>query len=135
MTALIGPAGWGKSTFLRCINRMNDIIESARVGAELLFHGTDGYDDVDPVALPRKVGMVVQEPNPFPKSIRDNIAQGLRVRRFGGNVEDRVERTLKDAALWEDVHDQPEASGPSCPAARGSGSVSPAPSSPTRRSS
>jgi len=107
VTAMIGPSGCGKSTFLRCINRMNDLIDAARVEGELLFEGKDVYDDdVDPVALRRQIGMVFQHPNPFPKSIYDNVAYGLRVQDDTENLDERVEQALKDAALWEEVEDQ-----------------------------
>ena len=111
VTALIGPSGCGKSTFLRCINRMNDLISSARVDGELLFGGKNVYDDdVDPVALRRKIGMVFQQPNPFPKSIYDNIAYGLRVQ--DQEVTDEiVEEALRGAALWDEVNDQLDESG------------------------
>ncbi|WP_181691132.1 phosphate ABC transporter ATP-binding protein PstB [Natronomonas sp. LN261] len=111
VTALIGPSGCGKSTFLRCVNRMNDLIDVARVEGTITLRGTDIYDsDVDPVALRRKVGMVFQKPNPFPKSIRDNVAYGLEVQ--GRDVtEDRIEESLRAAALWEEVKDQLDESG------------------------
>ncbi|WP_409340099.1 phosphate ABC transporter ATP-binding protein PstB [Halalkalicoccus salilacus] len=111
VTAIIGPSGCGKSTFLRCINRMNDLVESARVEGELLFEGKNVYDDdVDPVALRRRIGMVFQAPNPFPKSIRDNVAYGLKVQ--GEEVTDqKVERALKRAALWDEVKDKLDSSG------------------------
>jgi len=111
VTALIGPSGCGKSTFLRCINRMNDLISSARVDGDLLFGGKNVYDDdVDPVALRRKIGMVFQQPNPFPKSIYDNIAYGLRVQDM--EVTDEiVEEALRGAALWDEVKDQLDESG------------------------
>ena len=111
VTALIGPSGCGKSTFLRCINRMNDLITSARVDGELLFGGKNVYDeDVDPVALRRKIGMVFQQPNPFPKSIYDNVAYGLRVQDM--EVTDEiVENALRGAALWDEVKDQLDESG------------------------
>ena len=106
VTAIIGPSGCGKSTFLRCINRMNDLVEAATIEGELRFRGTDIYgDDVDPVALRRQIGMVFQHPNPFPKSIYDNVAYGLRVQ--DETVTDEiVETALKRAALWEEVKDQ-----------------------------
>jgi phosphate transport system ATP-binding protein len=106
VTAIIGPSGCGKSTFLRCINRMNDLVEAARIEGELLFEGTDLYGgDVDPVALRRRIGMVFQHPNPFPKSIYENVAYGVRVQ--GGEVSDEtVERALRRAALWEEVADK-----------------------------
>ncbi|WP_336364496.1 phosphate ABC transporter ATP-binding protein PstB [Halalkalicoccus salilacus] len=111
VTAIIGPSGCGKSTFLRCINRMNDLVDSARVEGELLFEGKNVYDDdVDPVALRRRIGMVFQAPNPFPKSIRDNVAYGLKVQ--GEEVTDqKVERALKRAALWDEVKDKLDSSG------------------------
>jgi len=107
VTAMIGPSGCGKSTFLRSINRMNDLIDAARVEGELLFEGKNIYDDdVDPVALRRQIGMVFQQPNPFPKSIYDNVAYGLRVQDETENLDAKVEQALKDAALWEEVSDQ-----------------------------
>ncbi len=112
VTALIGPSGCGKSTFLRSINRMNDLIDSARVEGELLLRGKNVYDeDVDPVALRRTVGMVFQEPNPFPKSIYDNVAYGLRVQDKDDNVDEKVEQSLRRAALWDEVKDQLDSSG------------------------
>ncbi|WP_436344425.1 phosphate ABC transporter ATP-binding protein PstB [Natronorubrum sp. FCH18a] len=113
VTALIGPSGCGKSTFLRCINRMNDLIDVARVEGDLYFHGKNVYDDdVDPVALRRKIGMVFQKPNPFPKSIFDNVAYGLRVQGKDDNdVEEQVRTALERAALLEEVEDQLDSSG------------------------
>ncbi|THE65882.1 phosphate ABC transporter ATP-binding protein [Salinadaptatus halalkaliphilus] len=112
VTALIGPSGCGKSTFLRSINRMNDLIDIARVDGELSFHGKNVYDeDVDPVALRRKIGMVFQKPNPFPKSIFDNVAYGLRVQDQDENVEQQVRTALERAALLEEVEDQLDSSG------------------------
>ena len=111
VTALIGPSGCGKSTFLRCINRMNDLVDSARMDGELFFRGKNVYDDdVDPVALRRKIGMVFQHPNPFPKSIYDNVAYGLRIQDDTENLDERVEQALKDAALWDEVKDQLDSS-------------------------
>jgi len=107
VTAMIGPSGCGKSTFLRCINRMNDLVDIARVEGELFFEGTNVYDDhVDPVALRRRIGMVFQHPNPFPKSIYDNVAYGLRIQGRTENLDERVERSLKRAALWDEVKDR-----------------------------
>ena len=107
VTALIGPSGCGKSTFLRALNRMNDLIDAARIEGELFFEGKNIYDDdVDPVALRRQIGMVFQHPNPFPKSIYDNVAYGLRVQDETENLDETVEQALKDAALWEEVSDQ-----------------------------
>nr|WP_232687829.1 phosphate ABC transporter ATP-binding protein PstB [Halobacterium zhouii] len=107
VTAMIGPSGCGKSTFLRCINRMNDLIESARVEGELLFEGKNVYDeDVDSVALRRRIGMVFQHPNPFPKSIYDNVAYGLRIQEKTENLDEKVEEALRRAALWDEVSDR-----------------------------
>ncbi|WP_339103042.1 phosphate ABC transporter ATP-binding protein PstB [Haloterrigena salinisoli] len=112
VTALIGPSGCGKSTFLRSINRMNDLIDIARVEGDLYFRGKNVYDDdVDPVALRRKIGMVFQSPNPFPKSIRDNVAYGLRVQDKDDNVDEQVRTALERAALLEEVEDQLDSSG------------------------
>ncbi|ELY52621.1 MULTISPECIES: phosphate ABC transporter ATP-binding protein PstB [Natronorubrum] len=113
VTALIGPSGCGKSTFLRSINRMNDLIDIARVEGDLRFHGKNVYDDdVDPVALRRKIGMVFQKPNPFPKSIRDNVAYGLRVQgKDDGDVDAKVRTALERAALLDEVEDQLDSSG------------------------
>ncbi|ELY39770.1 phosphate ABC transporter ATP-binding protein PstB [Natronorubrum tibetense] len=113
VTALIGPSGCGKSTFLRSINRMNDLIDVARVEGDLYFHGKNVYDDdVDPVALRRKIGMVFQKPNPFPKSIFDNVAYGLRVQgKDDGDTEEQVRTALERAALLEEVEDQLDSSG------------------------
>ncbi len=114
VTAIIGPSGCGKSTFLRCVNRMNDQINSCRIDGKLSFHGKNVYDDdVDPVALRRKIGMVFQKPNPFPKSIYDNVAYGLRVQGKDDDVDldEAVEQALKGAALWDEVNDQLNSSG------------------------
>ena len=112
VTALIGPSGCGKSTFLRCINRMNDMIDICRVEGDVEFDGRNVYDDsVDPVALRRKIGIVFQKPNPFPKSIYDNVAYGLKIQGFDGDVDERVEESLKRAALWDEVKDQLDSSG------------------------
>ena len=112
VTALIGPSGCGKSTFLRCLNRMNDMIDVCRVEGDVEFGGKNVYDDdVDPVALRRKIGMVFQKPNPFPKSIRENVAYGLKIQGFDGDIDERVEESLKSAALWDEVNDQLDSSG------------------------
>jgi phosphate transport system ATP-binding protein len=112
VTALIGPSGCGKSTFLRCINRMNDLIDSCRVEGDVEFGGKNVYDDdVDPVALRRKIGIVFQKPNPFPKSIRENVGYGLKIQGYEGDVDERVEESLKSAALWDEVKDQLDSSG------------------------
>ncbi|MWV65349.1 phosphate ABC transporter ATP-binding protein [Halorubrum sp. JWXQ-INN 858] len=112
VTAIIGPSGCGKSTFLRCINRMNDQIDACRIDGDLAFHGKNVYDeDVDPVALRRKIGMVFQKPNPFPKSIHDNVAYGLEIQGYDGDMDARVEEALRGAALWDEVKDQLDGSG------------------------
>ncbi len=114
ITALIGPSGCGKSTYLRCINRMNDQIDSCRIEGDLFFRGKNIYDDnVDPVALRRTIGMVFQEPNPFPKSIYDNVAYGLRIQGRADQIDldAEVERALRGAALWDEVKDQLQSSG------------------------
>ncbi|MFB6149317.1 MAG: phosphate ABC transporter ATP-binding protein PstB [Halobacteriales archaeon] len=112
VTALIGPSGCGKSTFLRCINRMNDMIDAARVEGELYLSGKNVYDDdVDPVALRRRVGMVFQAPNPFPKSIRDNVTYGLKIQDKPGDYDEMVEQALRRAALWDEVNDRLDESG------------------------
>ncbi len=104
ITALIGPSGCGKSTVLRCLNRMNDLVPTARVDGKVLYHGVDLYGrDVDPIEVRRRVGMVFQRPNPFPKSIYDNVAYGLRILGMKDNLDDRVEQALKGAALWDEV--------------------------------
>lgn len=100
VTAIIGPSGCGKSTFLRCINRMNDLVDAASVEGDLLLEGTNVYDeDVDPVALRRKIGMVFQQPNPFPKSIYENVAYGLEIQDIDGDHDAIVEEALRKAAL------------------------------------
>ena len=106
ITAMIGPSGCGKTTVLRCFNRMNDLIEGARVGGQVLYHGVDLYGkEVDPVEVRRRIGMVFQKPNPFPKSIYENVAFGPRVAGIKGNMDDLVEESLRKAALWEEVKD------------------------------
>jgi phosphate transport system ATP-binding protein len=107
VTAIIGPSGCGKSTFIRCLNRMNDLVSSARVEGAVLYHGQDLYGDgVDPVEVRRRIGMVFQKPNPFPKSIYDNVAWGLRVLGMKDDLDGRVERALTGAALWDEVKDR-----------------------------
>ncbi len=104
VTALIGPSGCGKSTFIRCLNRMNDLIGGARVDGSVLYHGQDLYGPgVDPVVVRRRIGMVFQKPNPFPKSIYDNVAWGPRVHGMRKDLDDRVEKALRQAALWDEV--------------------------------
>jgi phosphate transport system ATP-binding protein len=112
VTAIIGPSGCGKSTYLRCINRMNDLIDVARTEGEIRFHGKNIYDeDVDPVALRRKIGMVFQKPNPFPKSIKDNVAYGLKIQGKDDDVDAQVETALRRAALWDEVKGKLDSSG------------------------
>ncbi len=107
VTAFIGPSGCGKSTFIRCFNRMNDLIPSARVGGTVLYHGTDLYGaGVDPVEVRRRIGMVFQKPNPFPKSIYDNVAFGPRVLGLKDGLDERVEQALHRSALWDEVKDR-----------------------------
>lgn len=107
ITAFIGPSGCGKSTVLRCFDRMNDLIESARVDGKILYHGIDLYDPrIDPVEVRKRIGMVFQKPNPFPKSIYDNIAFGPRLSGNKGNLDDIVEHALRRAALWDEVKDR-----------------------------
>ncbi|MGO9569291.1 MAG: phosphate ABC transporter ATP-binding protein PstB [Desulfomonilaceae bacterium] len=107
ITGFIGPSGCGKSTVLRCINRMNDLIRSFRFKGELLFHGQDIYArNIDPVAVRRYIGMVFQQPNPFSMSIYDNVAFGLRLNHFKGNIAEKVEHALTRAGLWTEVKDK-----------------------------
>jgi phosphate transport system ATP-binding protein len=104
ITAMIGPSGCGKSTVLRCLNRMNDLVASARVEGAVRYHGVDLYaKDVDPIEVRRRIGMVFQRPNPFPKSIYDNVAYGLRILGMKDDLDERVEQALKRAALWDEV--------------------------------
>ncbi len=107
VTAFIGPSGCGKSTFIRCFNRMNDLVPGARVHGDVLYHGKDLYaDGVDPVEVRRRIGMVFQKPNPFPKSVYDNIAFGPRVLGLKKGLDQRVETALRRAALWDEVKDR-----------------------------
>ena len=107
ITAIIGPSGCGKSTLLRSFNRMNDFVPSSYVIGEIRLHGQNLYStDIDPVEVRRKIGMVFQKPNPFPKSIYENIAWGARVNGFKGNMDELVEQSLRSAALWEEVKDK-----------------------------
>jgi phosphate transport system ATP-binding protein len=107
VTALIGPSGCGKSTFIRTLNRMNDLIAGARIQGEVLYHGQDLYGSgVDPVSVRRWIGMVFQKPNPFPKSIYDNVAWGPRTLGMRKGLDERVERALTQAALWDEVKDR-----------------------------
>jgi phosphate transport system ATP-binding protein len=107
ITAIIGPSGCGKSTMIRCLNRMNDLIESARIDGYVRYHGVNLYDHaIDPVEVRRRIGMVFQKPNPFPKSIYDNVAFGPRIAGIKGDMDDIVEQALRDAALWDEVSDR-----------------------------
>jgi phosphate transport system ATP-binding protein len=109
VTALIGPSGCGKSTLIRCFNRMNDLMPGVRITGHIDFHGSDIYDkNTDPAEIRRKVGMVFQKPNPFPKSVYENVAYGPRIHgvRDRGKLDDIVEKSLKNAALWDEVKDR-----------------------------
>jgi phosphate transport system ATP-binding protein len=112
ITALIGPSGCGKSTVLRTFNRMNDLIPAATVTGRIMYNGQNIYDDdVDPVEVRRRIGMVFQKPNPFPKSIYENVAFGPRINGYQGNMDELVEQCLRQAALWEEVKDKLKESG------------------------
>ncbi len=107
ITAIMGPSGCGKSTFLRCLNRMNDFFPGARLTGKVLLDGIDIYSEkVDPYELRKRIGMVFQKPNPLPKSIFENVAFGLKIHGIKDNIEARVEKALKDAALWDEVKDK-----------------------------
>ena len=107
ITAVIGPSGCGKSTFIRCLNRMNDLVPGARVEGRILYHGLDLYGDgVDAVEVRRRIGMVFQKPNPFPKSVYDNVAWGPKVLGMRKGLDERVEKALRGAALWDEVKDR-----------------------------
>jgi phosphate transport system ATP-binding protein len=107
ITAIIGPSGCGKSTLLRSFNRMNDLVDGASISGAIRYHGIDLYGDrIDPVEVRRRIGMVFQKPNPFPKSIYDNVAFGPRVAGFKGDMDELVERSLQRAALWDDAKDK-----------------------------
>jgi phosphate transport system ATP-binding protein len=112
ITAIIGPSGCGKSTLLRAFNRMNDFVPTARLEGEVLMHGKNIYaPEVDAVEVRRRVGMVFQKPNPFPKTIYDNIAWGARINGYKGNLDELVEQSLRQAALWDEVKDKLKQSG------------------------
>ncbi len=112
ITAFIGPSGCGKSTVLRSLNRMNDLIPGTRTEGQVLYHGYNLYDrNVDPVEVRRKIGMVFQKPNPFPKSIFENVAWGARINGYKGNMNELVEQSLRQAALWGEVKDKLKQSG------------------------
>jgi len=112
ITALIGPSGCGKSTMLRAFNRMNDLVSVARFEGEILYRGKNIYDsDIDPVEIRRRIGMVFQKPNPFPKSIYDNVVWGARINGYKGDFDELVESSLRRAALWDEVNDKLDQSG------------------------
>ena len=112
ITAIIGPSGCGKTTLLRALNRMNELVPIARTEGSVIFQGQEIYDeDVDPVEVRRRIGMVFQKPNPFPKSIYDNIAWGARINGYTGDMDDLVEKSLRRAALWDEVKDKLAQSG------------------------
>jgi phosphate transport system ATP-binding protein len=112
ITAIIGPSGCGKSTLLRALNRMNELVPTARTEGEVLFSGLNIYSpDVDPVEVRRRVGMVFQKPNPFPRSIYENVAWGARINGYRGDMDELVERCLSQAALWDEVKDKLKQSG------------------------
>jgi phosphate transport system ATP-binding protein len=107
ITAFIGPSGCGKSTLLRCFNRMNDLVPIAHNSGRILYHGVDLYDPrVDAVEVRRRIGMVFQKPNPFPKSIHENVAFGARIAGYKGDIDELVERSLRRAAIWDEVKDK-----------------------------
>lgn len=107
ITAIIGPSGCGKSSYLRCFNRMNELIPGARVEGQVLFHGQDMYAaDVDPTEIRYRIGMVFQKPNPFPKPVYENVAFGPRINGYKGDLDELVERSLRRAALWDEVKDR-----------------------------
>ncbi|MCK4328378.1 phosphate ABC transporter ATP-binding protein [candidate division WOR-3 bacterium] len=107
VTAVIGPSGCGKSTFLRCLNRMNDLIDTTRITGKVLFDGKDVYNNrMDVVDLRRRVGMVFQKPNPFPKSVFENVAYGLRIQGIRNRIPEKVEKALRSAVLWDEVKDR-----------------------------
>ena len=112
ITAFIGPSGCGKSTVLRCFNRLNDLINSFHLDGKILYHGQDLYaPNIDAVEVRRQIGMVFQQPNPFPKTIYDNVAFGPRLLGYKGDMDELVERSLKRGALWDDVKDKLKAMG------------------------
>ncbi|OGO15100.1 MAG: phosphate ABC transporter ATP-binding protein [Chloroflexi bacterium RBG_16_48_8] len=112
ITSIIGPSGCGKSTLLRALNRMNELMPTVRTEGEVIFHGKNIYEeDVDPVEVRRCIGMVFQKPNPFPKSVYENVAWGARINGYQGNVDELVEQSLRDAALWDEVKDKLDQSG------------------------
>lgn len=112
ITAFIGPSGCGKSTILRCFNRLNDLIEGFHLTGKITYHGHNLYDsDIDPVEVRKRIGMVFQRPNPFPKTIYDNVVYGARINKYQGDLDELVENSLKRAALWDEVKDKLGESG------------------------
>jgi phosphate transport system ATP-binding protein len=112
ITSIIGPSGCGKSTMLRSLNRMNELVPTARATGQVVFEGKNIYDpDVDPVEVRRRIGMVFQKPNPFPKTIYENVAWGARINGYRGNMDELVEQSLRQAALWDEVKDKLDQSG------------------------
>jgi phosphate transport system ATP-binding protein len=112
ITAIIGPSGCGKSSMLRAFNRLNELVPTAHATGQVLLHGQNIYDDdVDPVRVRQRIGMVFQKPNPFPKSVYENVAWGARLNGYKGNMDELVERSLRQAALWNDVKDKLDQSG------------------------
>ncbi len=112
ITAFIGPSGCGKSTILRCFNRLNDLVHGFRLTGRISYHGQDIYaPDIDPVEVRKRIGMVFQKPNPFPKSIYDNVAYGARVNKYQGDLDELVETSLRRAVLWDEVKDKLKESG------------------------
>lgn len=112
VTALIGPSGCGKSTLIRCFNRLNDLIDGCRVEGKVIYRDKNLYaDNIDPIEVRRRIGMVFQSPNPFPKSIYENIAYGARINGYKGDMDELVEQSLREAALWEEVKDKLKQNG------------------------
>lgn len=112
VTALIGPSGCGKSTLIRCFNRLNDLIDGCTVKGKVMYRNKNLYsDNIDPVEVRRRIGMVFQKPNPFPKSIYENIAYGARINGYKDNLDDLVEKSLRQAAIWDEVKDKLKQSG------------------------
>ena len=112
VTALIGPSGCGKSTLLRCFNRLNDLIDGCKVEGKVIYRDKNLYsDNIDPVEVRRRIGMVFQKPNPFPKSIYENIAYGARINGYDGDMDELVEQSLRQAAIWEEVKDKLKQNG------------------------
>ncbi|MEA5535552.1 phosphate ABC transporter ATP-binding protein PstB [Crocosphaera sp. XPORK-15E] len=112
VTAFIGPSGCGKSTILRCLNRLNDLIDIFHLDGQIKYHGQNLYaPDIDPIEVRKRIGIVFQKPNPFPKTIYDNVAYGARVNKYEGNLDELVETSLRRAALWDEVKDKLKESG------------------------